>query len=102
MSNSNRDEVKKAWRDVFLSEPPPEEQWDRWEQLYPLPIIKEGLVQLAIKFQKLGGKMDANYMYRFASSVMSVRGKQQRDALAKLRNLPITASVQAEEVNGNK
>lgn len=70
-SRNKLQKLQGAWRLLF---PPsitiPDRQWGLWLLRYDEPTIREGIARTAIKFQKLKGQMDAEYVAKYASSVM--------------------------------
>jgi hypothetical protein len=52
-------------------EVPADSQWALWFLLHDPSIVREGIAQPATKRRKLNGKMDADYMVKFASAVMN-------------------------------
>jgi len=65
-------EIKKVWT-TLLPEiaVPADRQWALWLVLHDPEIVRKGIAQLAAKYRKVQGAMDADYMVRFASSVMN-------------------------------
>lgn len=72
-----RDKLKSTWQLLFPKvAPPSDEQWTLWLMLHDQKTVTVGIMALAQKYQRLGGRMDYAYMTRFASSVMSrVKGE---------------------------
>jgi hypothetical protein len=65
-------ELKEFWTMLFpQSQPPEDSQWALWFLQHDPHIVREGIAQLAAKRRKLNGKMDADYMVKFASAVMN-------------------------------
>lgn len=65
-------ELKGFWTMFFTDcEVPDDSQWALWTFLHDLDTVREGISQLATKHRKLQGKMDAQYMVKFASAVMN-------------------------------
>jgi hypothetical protein len=84
-------EFSKAWEAILKAPAPDEGQWRIWYAMHAEDIIKEGLLQLFIKFRKLGGKMDAEHKVRFLSAVLNRLTKERNDALNTLRSLEVHA-----------
>ncbi len=64
--------MRESWTALFPEVPAPlDQQWVLWLLLHDPETVREGIAQLAGKYRKLGGRMDADYMVRFASSVMN-------------------------------
>jgi hypothetical protein len=60
------------WTRLFPNvQAPAESQWALWLLLHDAAVVKEGIAELALKYHKLKGKMEVDYMVRFASSVMN-------------------------------
>lgn len=65
-------DLKQLWAVLLPAvEVPDDSRWALWLMKHDAPIVQKGLIELATKYQKLSGKMDADYMGRFASSVMN-------------------------------
>jgi hypothetical protein len=84
LSNAQREELRGLWKALFRVEPPTEEQWDVWGIFHEADIVRDGLLQLALKYKMLGGEMSADHMYKFASAVMNRRSRDSREALARI------------------
>jgi hypothetical protein len=66
------DDLKAAWVLMFPGVLVPNDgQWAIWRLTYPENSIRMGLAELGKKYLKLDGRMDREYMLRFASAVMS-------------------------------
>lgn len=65
--------LKDTWMRLFPGVPPPaDSQWTLWLLLHDdADIVRCGMVILARKHSVLGGAMTAEYMVKFASSVMA-------------------------------
>lgn len=64
-------EIREAWSLLFGDTPvPTDNEIATWVLRYGRDITKEAVSAAGIKFRKLDGKMDANYLGRFISSVM--------------------------------
>jgi hypothetical protein len=79
-------ELSELWRAVFRTETPNQQQWIVWTNLHDADIVREGLLQLAVKHRKAGGTMTQDHMIRFASAVMNRLRIERRSALAKLQD----------------
>jgi len=65
-------ELKDAWTRLLPNEPvPADDQWCLWLALHGQGVIQTAITQLALKYRKLGGAMDRDYVVRFISSVMN-------------------------------
>jgi hypothetical protein len=65
-------DLKGAWALMFPGTPVPSDaQWTIWRLAHPGNIIRTSLAELGKKYLKLNGRMDADYMIRFASAVMN-------------------------------
>jgi hypothetical protein len=79
-------ELKGFWTMLFTDcEVPEDSQWALWTLLHDPDTVREGIAQLATKYRKLYGKMDAKYMVKFASSVMN-RISRETSATSKENN----------------
>ena len=78
--NNKVAEVKAMWSTLF-TEQLEESQFAIWAMKYSLTTVKNGLTELAMKYQKLGGKMDKVWMVRHASAVMHRVAKEQGEAI---------------------
>lgn len=75
-------ELTDAWILLFpRTELPSKEQWAVWLLLHDSATVKDGIAQLATKYQKLHGSMTRDYMIRFASAVMN-RIKREKKGVA--------------------
>jgi len=64
--------LKETWGLLFPKAATPEDyQWTLWLVLHDASTVKEGIAELAKKYHKVNARMDADYMVRFASSVMN-------------------------------
>lgn len=77
-------ELKNLWKQIFFVELD-DATWSRWFRYYSPAIVKQGLLQLHIKYRKTP-EMNLDYMTRFASSVMGRLDRERREALEKLKN----------------
>jgi hypothetical protein len=78
-------ELKEFWTMLFpQSQAPDDPQWALWFLLHDPDIVREGIGQLATKYRKLNGMMDAAYMVKFASAVMNrlTRSNTQGEQIA--------------------
>jgi hypothetical protein len=60
-----------TWKEFFPAIELPESQSRIWATLHTPPVVESSIAQLAVKYRKLGEKMDLDYMVRFASAVMN-------------------------------
>jgi hypothetical protein len=67
-------ELIDLWKKL-LGEPPREQQFLIWGELYPVEIIRKGVLKTAIKNQNLGGTMTQDHRLRFANRVMQSAAK---------------------------
>jgi len=67
-------ELIELWKKL-LGEPPTEQQFLIWGELYPVGIIRKGVLKTAIKNQNLGGTMTQDHRIRFANRVMQSAAK---------------------------
>lgn len=75
---TNLVELKEVWRLLFPNiAAPADHQWALWLLLHDLQIVKDSIAELAKKYRTLNGQMDADYMVRFASSVMNRKQSQK-------------------------
>lgn len=84
-------QLKELWTMLFQSEPPDDSQWALWFLLHDPDTVREAIVQLAAKRRKLDGQMDAVYMLKFASAVMSRLSHEQRTYATQ--RVPATGST---------
>lgn len=61
---------RELWTRV-LGTPPPPEQFAIWGELFPVEIIRKGILKTAVKNQQLNGTMTPDHRERFASKVMA-------------------------------
>jgi hypothetical protein len=103
-------ELQELWRALFRTEPPPEQQWVIWSNLHDEGIVRDGLLQLAVKHRKMAGTMTADHMIRFCSAVMNRLTSERNEAINKLKKpflgravdtAVIVTGTEPEEVNGN-
>ena len=74
-------ELKKQWERLLSIEPLPEDdQFDIWLALHDAPTVAKAITQLAIKYKKLGGAMERDYVIRFASAVMSRLSREHQQS----------------------
>jgi hypothetical protein len=66
------------WRKL-LGDSPTEPQFLIWGELYPVEIIRKGVLKTAIKNQNLGGTMTQDHRIRFANRVMQSAAKDVED-----------------------
>jgi hypothetical protein len=72
-------EVKELWARLLPREPlPADDQWDLWGALHDPEIIHSALTQTALKYRKLNGAMELDYILRFASAVMSRLSREKQ------------------------
>ncbi|MDP9038401.1 MAG: hypothetical protein M3O02_03880 [Acidobacteriota bacterium] len=65
-------ELKDAWALLFPTVAAPDDtQWTIWLLRHDRAIVRRGLAELATKYKRVEGKMDALYMGKFASAVMN-------------------------------
>lgn len=76
-------ELKELWTMLFPQVPPPaDSQWALWFLTHGPATARDGVGQLATKHRKLGGRMDASYMVKFASAVMTRISRETRQGRA--------------------
>jgi len=81
MSTAQLTEVKEIWQALFPRVPlPVDGQWALWLIQHDSPTVKDGLCDLAVKYQSLKGAMDTTYMLKFASSVMNRITRERKAA----------------------
>jgi hypothetical protein len=85
-------EFSKAWQTILKAPAPDEGQWRIWYSMHTEDIIKEGLLQLFIKFKKMGGKMDDEHKVRFLSAVLNRLSKERNNALNELKSLTVSST----------
>lgn len=79
-------EMKNTWALLFPKVPTPaDDQWAFWLLLHDSTTVQGGVMQLAAKYRKLDGHMDADYMVRFASSVMNRITKEEKKMAREVR-----------------
>ncbi len=65
-------ELRGLWATLFPGAPLPDDgQWALWLLRHDRSVVKQGIAELGLKFRKLEGHMDPEYMGKFASSVMN-------------------------------
>ena len=74
------------WTKV-LGEPPTEQQFLIWAELYPVDVIRKGVLKTAIKNQNLGGMMTQDHRVRFANRVMQTAVRDAEDHAANRERL---------------
>jgi hypothetical protein len=80
-SNDKVRELQDLWKVLFpASITVPDCQWGIWLLRYGEATIRDGIARTAIKFQKLNGNMDAEYVGKYASSVMRQLQARNRNA----------------------
>jgi hypothetical protein len=64
-------EMQETWTLLFPDvQPPSVQQCALWGLLHDAEAMRKGFVQLASKYQTLGGEMTATHMAKFLSSVL--------------------------------
>jgi hypothetical protein len=71
----------------LLGEPPTEQQFLIWAELYPVEVIRKGVLKTAIKNQNLGGTMTQDHRVRFANRVMQTAVRDTEDHAANRARL---------------
>lgn len=72
-------ELQESWTLLFPDVAPPDDaQWTIWLLRHDRVIVRRGLAELATKYRRLDGKMDALYMGKFASAVMNRLAAESR------------------------
>lgn len=96
-TNSATNSVANSWKGFFPTIELPESQSRIWATLHTPQVIDSALAQTAVKYHKLDGQMDLNFVTKFASAIMN---RLDREAVSKA---PIRAVIAAEkeEANGN-
>ena len=77
--------VKETWKLLFPElETPADRQFALWLMLHEHKTVQDAFAQLAAKYAKVGGNMDADYRVKFASAVMNrlAREKQMKASIA--------------------
>jgi hypothetical protein len=64
---------------------PSDQQWSLWSALHDPKTITAGITQLAAKYRRMGGRMDSDYVLKFASSVMNRFSRDQREGKPPLQ-----------------
>jgi len=64
-------ELQKAWELMFNCPAPDNAQFSLWFVKHDLPVIRQAIGATAMKFKRLEGRMDRDYLIKFASSVMN-------------------------------
>lgn len=85
------EEFKKAWQQIFKTALD-DSQWAVWSRLHSDDVIKDGLLQMFVKYRKLNGQMNDEYKVRFLSAVCNRLTKERNDALNTLRSLPVDSA----------
>jgi hypothetical protein len=86
----------KALMDLWtriLGEPPTEQQFLIWGELYPVAIIRKGVLKTGIKNQNLSGTMTQDHRLRFANRVMQSAAKDVETHAANRARLSETTGV---------
>lgn len=62
-------------------------------------IVEQGIAQLVVKYGKMGGKMDLDYMIKFASAVMN-----RLELTKRTHNAPavLAAVAEMDDSRGNR
>jgi len=79
ISQSRLNELKAAYDTMFPGKSPDQTQWLVWAFIYEYEDLHEALGQLAIRHQKLNGKMTPNHMIRFTSTVANRLKNERRE-----------------------
>ncbi len=70
-------EMWESWRLLFPAQPPPEKgQFALWHLQHGSESLRKAMVQLAMKHKSLGGAMNALWMARFLTSVLTRLSQQ--------------------------
>jgi hypothetical protein len=65
-------DVRKLWALLLPEvEQPSVQQWNLWFCLHEPDVVKSGIAQMAAKYRRVAGSMDAEYRAKFASAVMN-------------------------------
>jgi hypothetical protein len=73
-----RTELQETWTTLFPGvQMPADHQFALWLLLHDATTVRTAFAQLATKYRKVDGRMDAGYMVKFASAVMN---RLQREA----------------------
>ena len=84
MTQKSVPELKETWSLLFPEVMiPPDQQWALWLMLHDAKVVREGIAQLATKYNKLGSNMDADYRVKFASAVMNRLSREQKEIQTK-------------------
>ncbi len=78
--------MRESWTLLFPQVPAPDDgQWGLWLLLHEhdQEIVRKGIVELGLRYQRLAGQMDRGYMIRFASSVMNRLQRERAGVVAK-------------------
>jgi hypothetical protein len=67
----NVPDLQKAWELIFNCGAPDDAQFSLWLIKHDLSIVRKAIGVTAMKFKKLNGQMDREYLIRFASAVMN-------------------------------
>lgn len=78
---SRLNELKAAYDTMFPGKSPDQTQWLVWAFIYEYEDLHEALGQLAIRHQKLSGKMTPNHMIRFTSTVANRLKNERRESV---------------------
>lgn len=73
--------LKNLWSSL-LGNPPEDEQFTVWSELYTPEVIRQAIVKTAAKNLSLGKTMSLDYKTRFASRVMIVQTERNREHAA--------------------
>ena len=86
-------ELKAAWALLFPKvEAPADEQWTTWLLKHSPDTVRLGLAETGARYQKLRGRMDRDYMLRFASSVMNRHSDAKK---GRMTNEQMQSAIQA-------
>lgn len=76
--------AKHTWRVLFPElELPADRQFALWLMLHDVKTVQSAFAQLAAKFEKLNGNMDADYRVKFASAIMNRLGRERKEIQTK-------------------
>ena len=82
--NTQKTQWRENWATLFANVPvPSDRQWAVWSLLHDPEIIRLGIGELAVKYEKLSGRMGPDHMLKFASSVMNRLTRERRSAITK-------------------
>ncbi len=81
ISQSRLNELRAACDTLFPGKSLDQTQWFVWAFIYEYEDLHEALGQLAVRHQKLNGKMSTDHMVRFTSTVANRLKSKRRESV---------------------